>query len=396
MARRKLVLEAEEIELIRERAAKAIAPLKAPEKDRKYNWGSKRTQAGQQLPEYYLVYFLLVELLGFPAEGRWEKVAWTIPVEFDGNPALIEHRKMGLGVFSAATPEDEVTAGAIVAAVRRGVGAARPFFDHLAATAVNGSRLNVTNNCAWLFSRYTYLRNQFRAKMATVIDTSLYAIDEIITTNPDGTTVKTFSAPRFSDMQEARWLGVAVIDAFFSWTEHVLIHVGILIGNVKTGEDIARLAESEWSEKVKAAIDLSQDAEAKALYEDLLEVRRQIRNFMAHGAFGKQGEAFHFHSAAGTVPVNLTDAKNRSRYSIFAVPSFDENRAMELIEKFIAKVWDGSRGPAKLYLEEASLPVIMTYANDGTYAAAMSSRDDMENFVEFLTHEMDNAANMDW
>jgi hypothetical protein len=396
MARRKLVLKKEEIELIRERAAKAIAPLKPPEKDRKYNWGSKRTQAGQQLPEYYLVYFLLVELLGFPARGRWEKVAWTIPVDFDGKVALVEHRKMGLGVFSAATAEDEVIAQAIVAAVRRGVGAARPFFDHLAATAVNGSRLNVTNNCAWLFSRYTYLRDQFRAKTATVQDTSLYAIDEIVTTNPDGTTVKTFSAPRFSDMQEARWLGVAVIDAFFSWTEHVLIHVGILIGNVKTGEDVARLAEGEWSEKVKAAIDLSRDAEAKVLYEDLLEVRRQIRNFMAHGAFGKQGEAFHFHSAAGAVPVNLTDAKNRSRYSIFAVPSFDENSAMELIEKFIAKVWDGSREPAKLYLEEASLPVILTYANDGTYAAAMSSRDDMENFVEFLTHEMDNAANMDW
>jgi len=396
MARKKLVLKPEEIDVLRERAARAIAPLTPPVKGHKYSWGDKRTRAGSGLPEYYLVYFLLVELLGFPAGGRWEKVAWTIPVDYDGRAALIEHRKMGLGVFSAATPEDEVTSAAIVAAVRRGVGAARPFFDHLAAKAVSSSKLNVTNNCAWLFSRYTYLRDQFRVKCTSVKDTSLYAIDEIVTTNPDGTTVTTFSAPRFSDMQEARWLGIAVIDAFFSWTEHVLIHVGILIGNVKTGEDVARLAEGEWSEKVRAAIDLSSDAEAKRLYEDLLEVRRQIRNFMAHGAFGKQGEAFHFHSSAGAVPVNLTDARNRSRYSIFAVPSFDENSAIELIEKFIAKVWDGDRGPAKLYLEDASLPVILTYANDGTYAAAMSSRDDMESFVEYLTHEMDNSANMDW
>lgn len=396
MARRKLVLETAEIELLRERAAKAIAPLKPPVKDHKYRWGDKRTQAGDELPAYYLVHFLLVELLGFPSGGRWEKVAWTIPVDFNGDAALIEHRKMGLGVFSAGTPEDEAVAAEIVAAVRRGVGAARPFFDHLAAVEVNGSRLNVTNNCSWLFSRYIYLRDQFRAKSATVKDTSLYAVDEITTTNPDGTTVRTFSELRYSDMQEARWLGIAVIDAFFSWTEHVLIHIGILLGNVKTGADVVRLAEGEWSEKVKAAIDLSSDAEAKALYEDLLEVRRQIRNFMAHGAFGKQGEAFHFHSAAGAVPVNLTDAKNRSRFSMFSVPSFNESSAMELIEKFIAKVWDGRREPAKLYLEGASLPVILTYANDGTYAAAMSSQDDMENFVEYLTHEIDNAANMDW
>lgn len=396
MARKRVVLEPQQIEEIRQRAWKAIAPLKPPKKGKQYSWGDRRTQAGRNLPEYYLVYFLLVELLGFPSGGQWEKVAWTIPVDVNGNAALIEHRKLGLGVFAKTTDESEATAAAIVEAVRRGVGAARPFFDHLAAKAVSKSRLNVTNNCAWLFSRYTYLREQYRAKAATVKDTSLYAIDEIVTTNPDGTIVRSFSAPRFSDIQEARWLGIAVIDAFFSWTEHVLIHVGILLGNVTTGEDVARLADGEWSEKVKAAIDLSADAEAKALYEELLEVRRQIRNFMAHGAFGKQGEAFQFHSAAGAVPVNLSDAKNRSRYSIFAVPSFDENNAMELIEKFIVKLWEGEREPAKLYLEEASLPVILTYASDGTYAAAMSSRDDMENFVEGLTHQIDNAANMDW
>jgi hypothetical protein len=396
MARRKVVLEAQKIEEIRQRALRAIAPLKPPEKGQQYRWGDRRTQAGGDLPEYYLVYFLLVELLGFPSGGRWEKVAWTIPVDMNGNAALIEHRKMGLGVFSETTDESEAIAAAIVAAVRRGVGAARPFFDHLAAEAVSKSLLNVTNNCAWLFSRYTYLREQFRAKAATVKDTSLYAIDEIITTNSDGTTVRSFSSLRFSDIQEARWLGIAVIDAFFSWTEHVLIHVGILLGNVKTGEDVARLADGEWSEKVKAAIDLSADTEAKTLYEDLLEIRRQIRNFMAHGAFGKQGEAFQFHSAAGAVPVNLSDSKSRSKYSIFSVPSFDEHNAMELIEKFIVKLWEGDRGPAKLYLEEASLPVILTYASDGTYAAAMSSQDDMENFVECLTHQLDNAANMDW
>ena len=76
--------------------------------------------------------------------------------------------------------------------------------------------------------------------------------------------------------------------------------------------------------------------------------------------------------------------------------AFDEHNAMELIEKFIVKLWEGNREPAKFYLEEASLPVILTYAIDGTYAAAMSSQDDMENFVECLTHQLDNATNMDW
>lgn len=40
--------------------------------------------------------------------------------------------------------------------------------------------------------------------------------------------------------------------------------------------------------------------------------------------------------------------------------------------------------------------MILTYASDGTYEGAMASVEDMECLVERMTHEMDNAANMDW
>jgi hypothetical protein len=63
------------------------------------------------------------------------------------------------------------------------------------------------------------------------------------------------------------------------------------------------VASAEWADKVKTAIQLD-DPEIKALYDELLSVRRQIRNYMAHGAFGKRGEAFDFHSTAGAVPVS--------------------------------------------------------------------------------------------
>ena len=39
---------------------------------------------------------------------------------------------------------------------------------------------------------------------------------------------------------------------------------------------------------------------------------------------------------------------------------------------------------------------ILAFVADGTYKCAMSSDDSMKEFVEHLTHEFDNAANMDW
>lgn len=117
---------------------------------------------------------------------------------------------------------------------------------------------------------------------------------------------------------------------------------------------------------------------------------------MAHGAFGKQGEAFKFHSATGAVPVNLTDPQGRNRFSMVFSPSFNEPRAIEVMDAFVEKLWEGERAPAKLYLDDAYLPVVLTYARDGTYANAMSSEEDMELFIDGLSREIDNAANMDW
>lgn len=151
---KKAKLSAEEIDRLRVKALGAIAPLRPADKSQRYVVGTHRTKAGQSLPEHYLVYFLLVDLLKFPHSGKGEKVAWTVPVDYEGHFAFIEHRKMGLGVFSKTNDDSEKVAGSIVRAVGRGLKSAAPFFDHLAAEAVERSHLNVRNNSAWLFSRY--------------------------------------------------------------------------------------------------------------------------------------------------------------------------------------------------------------------------------------------------
>ena len=61
---------------------------------------ASRTNRGQHLPPYYLVYLLLVDLLGFANLGQWEKVAWIVPIRYSGRLYSIEHRKMGLGIFA--------------------------------------------------------------------------------------------------------------------------------------------------------------------------------------------------------------------------------------------------------------------------------------------------------
>lgn len=112
-----------DLEKVRERAAKAIQPI-APateqtKAEKNFLFDAKRTDAGRNLPPYYLVYFLLVDLLKFKNLGQFEKIAWSVPIDFKGRAFLIEHRKFGLGIFAADLPADESDAEEIAKRIRK-------------------------------------------------------------------------------------------------------------------------------------------------------------------------------------------------------------------------------------------------------------------------------------
>lgn len=397
---------------IRERASAAILPIKpvqlTTDADKRFLFDAKRTDAGRKLPPYYLVYFLLVDLLGFPNLGRFEKLAWSVPIDFNGVAFLIEHRKFGVGVFAREGEQWEQQAEQIVALIHRGVKAAKPFFKWIAHEAVQRSKLNVRNVGVRLFERYAFLRDSFNnsaaeveaMKQADVIERTQRELKlERRFKNEDGLEYWVsnygFGSSWLEKSKQASWLALAAIDAFYSWTEHILIHLAILQGKITMGATIAGLAGAEWGTKFKLVFDLN-DAIAKRHYDRLIDVRRQLRNFVAHGAFGKEGEAFDFHSNAGAVPVILDHAAGKSEFSLTPELAFDDGEALAAIEEFIVFLWSGEREPARLYLQEGDLPLILPNASDGTYNRAMSSVQEMMDFIDYKTAEWDRAADMDW
>ena len=161
-----------------------------------------------------------------------------------------------------------------------------------------------------------------------------------------------------------------------------------------TGEDVANLADNEWASKFKACLDI-QDQYIKVHYDQLVSIKRQIRNYVAHGAFGKNGEAFQIHSGAGAVPLLMPHQKGSSRFSMQSGIEFDEEEAINTIEGFMSFYWESGDFPEIIYIQ-STLPIILPYASDSTYTRAMVSVEDMESFVEHLSMVHDNAANMDF
>ena len=376
---------------IEAQARKAVAPL-APADANAAFWGD-RSNAGRSLPPYYLVYFLLVKLLGFKDLGRFEKVAFSIPVEIDGTVLMVEHRKFGLGIF-IKDAADEVAAEVAAKRIHAGVKAAQPYFESLADAAAKGSALNVENNARQLFERFTYFADRYAEKSA---EAEARKNERIETEMPKGkgvsrAVVTTF--PSFQLLHEARWYATAAIEAFYSWTEHVFILAAILQGKIATGEDVANVAGVEWKEKFKLALGIT-DPDTKQFYDRLITLRNQVRNFVAHGAFGKNGQAMSFHSVVGAVPLLMPHRQSKEHFRFGNGVDFLPPEAMQLIHDFIAHMWSGTLSPAKIYIE-TGLPLILSHVCDGAYAQAMTSEEEMTDFTNHLGRMFDDAANMDW
>ena len=377
---------------LRERARKAIAPLKSADgntnakSDFSYSW--KRAIGASELPPPYLIYFLLVDLLGFRDLGRFEKLAWSIPIDFEGKAFLIEHRKFGVGIF-VQDDGDTLIAKQIPILLSSGVKSAASYFKWKADVAVATSKFNVVNNAIDLLGRYLYLASMHKNKVAEAAKRK----DEVIETKHEfGSSYKW---PSSELIRESSWLAISAIESFFAWTEHLFVLFAILKGEIQNGKKFSEISGADWSVKFKSAVNVS-NRDLKLHYDSLTKLRREVRNFVAHGTFGKGGEALHFHSSAGAVPV-LQDITNRkARYSLREGKFFDEGQAFRTIEDFIAALKIGSSEPAWLYVQEFGLPLIMTMAQDGSYRNAMTSAYSMTEFAEYLSSQMDNATNMDW
>ena len=334
-----------------------------------------------------------------------------MPIDFEGVAYLIDYRKFGVGVFGRKGDEWERQAVQIVKLINKGVVAAKPFFRCIAENAVHASKVNVYNVGIKLFRRYIFFRDKF--SLATAEARDLRRVHEAeagqrefsfshSTRLPKDASwlelAELFCIPWIAKSEDASWFALAAIDAFFAWTEHIFIHLAILQGHVTTGTEVAELAEADWTVKFKKAFDIT-DRAAKKHFDALLTIRRQLRNFVAHGAFGKRGEAFSFHSKIGAVPVALDHKPSKPQWPQFSLTpeaAFDDAAAVAAVEAFVSFMWLGAREPAKIYIQETELPLILPCARDGTYKSAMASKEDMQRYVDDMTVQRDLAANMDW
>ena len=139
-------------------------------------------------------------------------------------------------------------------------------------------------------------------------------------------------------------------------------------------------------------MDIDNNRDSKTYYDSLLKIRTQFRNFVSHGSFGKNNEAFAFHSKTGAIPISLSDTQKNG---MLFEREIEEITAIDTIKKFIIFLWTEDRAIAKIYIK-STLPSILTLSSDGTYCKAMKSIKSMNELVDYMILSFDRSANMDF
>ena len=387
-----------DLDAIKATASAAVRPLKQPRDWPDADWMScTRTKAGEDLPESHLVFAFLVDLLGFKSLRRFEKVLWSIPVELNDTIFFIEHRKFGLGVFGRNVPLAEESAREIVQIINQGIQSLEKseYFECWTRMHSKNDNVILINDCALLYDRYRFFCQLFQGKWNEFekINSNNGADDA---GDPIKSIVAYFSSagPR----EEAAWLGQAAIDSFFSWTEHVFVHLAILLGKqkVNSGDKCNKfITNGRWGEKYKAVLDFERDIQAREYYDSLTEIR-ELRNFATHGHFGKGRETFWTPTSIGCVPYNVYLAKAKSPWRHNPSVGFTEHNSLQTIEKFIDYLWSDARQPARIILQESCHPTFLKFMRSGEYAKAMESEEGMESLVRCIDNKLDIDENMDF
>jgi hypothetical protein len=365
-----------------------LEPLNTPVNFYSFNTiGSNLTGREKPLPLPYMVYLTLVGVLDYPVVWKpIEKTLWSIPAVYKGIPVLLEHGKFGLRVSA-----NEARAGLVdelVASLRACFPITDRVFGTLAEQRITEGRVTIPNQFSQLEGRYRYFRDLAIDRFA-----SDPPPERVIATDSDGNPTGWESDP-LRPQREGFYCAAAMLDAFFSRLEHFLI-LAWPFTSFRAGEDnLLAFIGAAWGTKYKTIFDFAATPSAHRIFDELLEVKDNYRNRLAHGGMDREGGSLYVHfEGLGAIPARLSAGAPPHIYPISEI-AFDEvcgvlDRADELLRTDLPHV-------IYRYIE-SGFDVAFDKDSVAEYQSYLATPDEkIDHLLHQLGYQQSYHDNMEW
>lgn len=331
----------------------------------------------------------VLEHIGLTDLGRHEKLAWEYPFLYGAVPCSVALEKFGLRLYverSAVSGDEEV--GAVTEQITNTLSRAtrvaeRHIFRSFAESQMHAGKVTVLNQSRRLRQMYGYFREGAEAAYA--------GRGRLPERTPDGWT------RIMPKEQEAFYNTFAMVTAYFSWLEHILVLAHPFVTGAAPESAIRDFARLRWRDKFKRLLPL-RDRPVMRAYNRLVDLSEDYRNPWAHGALDPRHGAIAFHLPGfGAVPAGIRPSDFSAVF--YPVPFGEDgfNRAVTELEAVDRFLHEHAATRLAMRWIESGLDVAFDSESRVEYAAASS--EDLEAFEEFIqysAHMADQHDNMDW
>jgi hypothetical protein len=350
--------------------------------------GVKTTVQRDDLPVPPMVRWILHDFLGGPDTGRDEKLSWQVLFKFEGRKCAMAFQKFGLRLYFDATDLDEPSAVAFAKAaigrLKKAVRVAeREVFRDFAEQQVRAGNVTITNQFHDLRSMYEH----FRYEAENPPEPAEEDLGEGI------------FAPHWNRMAAIERLrfynAVAMVNAYFSLLEHVLVIVWPFVNYQPGVDDLEDFVGKRWSDKFRTVFDVSVPGKPKTYLDRLLSVAEEYRNTYAHGGFDKHRGAFLSHFDGGAMPAVLNDIREHRRFDLFPIQEPSLSTIVGLLDEVDEWLLCG---PAAFGMRYAAAGYDVPLNPEHLDAArrAMCSDEGFDEWLAHLGYQIDMMMNMDW
>lgn len=347
----------------------------------------------------YVVFIIFVHLKNFEYFGQEEKVAWTIPIKFKGHPFILTHRKFGFNIISNEDGE-EITkvAHEAISCIKKATPYAETLIESIIVQLVEKGNVTLENESRAIHSRYQFFRKKAEKEFKLAIKNK----DKFKKIERKGKGMIA-SVTSFQDLSvKYRLAGnnyaTAMLDAYFSLLEHILVLLLPFVPHVKFEEfNLNNFISLNWREKLKIIIELEKDINVLKLYERLNAIKEDLRNPLTHGYFLKDGNSLYVHMPkVGAIPMNLTKKENHLNYAFFVVHEANFDVIVKTFDEFYDYLKSNSATMYGMKYVESGLPVAFDLSSRQRYKYSMTDIHHFDEFIRQQDYDYTNAINMDW
>ena len=349
-------------------------------------FSSKCRIESKNLPPSDMVFLTLVGVSEYSHAGKFEKVAWSVAFAYKSIPFAFSLEKFGLRLYrhKNSSPAADL-AEEMLRALAKGMSIVARLCEPLVLSQVASGNVTIANSFVQLNNMYAYFRDQAKRNFASERKPSRPKIDDL---------AKLLTAS-FQKIAAGNYNANAMIDAYFSCLEHLLILLLPFVNYDRTKHDLVRLMGSLWSEKFKTVFDLTTNTTAKTLFDRLVILRERYRNPVSHGNFQKDGKSLFFHFPSGAISCHLSSTAAERSDSIMKYDEPGYEKICALFDEVDAFFETGSAQFGYRYAR-SGLDVAFDEKSLAKYKTAARDEDGFDDFLEHESYIADMHANMDW